>query len=223
VPVLLVQHDPADAGTLADVLRHAGFEVTVSTTGEAPEPDESPEYDVVAIGMDRRLEEGLRLCQRLRAGGYLGAIVVLGAEASHLGVLLEAGADDFVVAPVKAPELVARLGMAVRRVMGRARRRWGPFDVDRARGKAYLRGQLLPLTERQYALLSCLLEAGGEIVSRQDLLSRVWARDEYPGSNRVEVHLSRLRDKLGPDAKMIETVRGAGYKLRREDGRGTRR
>jgi DNA-binding response OmpR family regulator len=63
-------------------------------------------------------------------------------------------------------------------------------------------------------LLSYLVEARGEVVSRADLLSRVWARDEEPGSNLVEVHLSRLRDKLGADADVIETVRRAGYRLR---------
>jgi DNA-binding response OmpR family regulator len=76
------------------------------------------------------------------------------------------------------------------------------------------------LTSREYALLGCLVEAAGKALSRADLLSKVWGLDADPGSNLVEVHLSRLRDKFGADAAMIETVRRAGYRLRREGGRG---
>jgi DNA-binding response OmpR family regulator len=88
------------------------------------------------------------------------------------------------------------------------------LDIDRAHGTALLRGQPLRLTSREYAMLTCLVEAAGEIVSRNDLLARVWQREEDASSNLVEVHLSRLRDKLGDDASIIETVRRAGYRLR---------
>jgi DNA-binding response OmpR family regulator len=154
-------------------------------------------------------------CQRLRAEGHLGAIVVLSAKANEAVGLIDAGADDFVVPPIEGSELVARVQGALRRAVTRARSRWGSVEIDRVHRAAYLRGQLLPLTSREYALLSSLLEAGGDVVSRADLLSKVWGRDEDPGSNLVEVHLSRLRDKLGMDAELIETVRRAGYRLRR--------
>jgi DNA-binding response OmpR family regulator len=213
--ILLVQHDAAEAAALTHVLEQAGFRVTVALDSGDRELGDAAAYDVVAIGGRRALGERLELCRRLRAEGYLGAIVALGADANDLPALLEAGTDDFVVAPLQASEVIARVQMALRRVVAGARARWGPVEVDRVHRAVLLRGRVLPLTAREYALLSCLLEAGGEVVSRADLLSKVWAREDDPGTNLVEVHLSRLRDKLGADAAMIETVRRAGYRLRR--------
>jgi DNA-binding response OmpR family regulator len=215
VSVLLVQHDSAEAEALAATLEQAGYRVKVEQGGAEPEPVDAAAYDVVAIGAQRSADDGVRLCERLRAEGYLGAIVVIGVEASQVAAHVDAGADDFVVAPVKQQELVARVAMARGRVVARARSRWGPVEIDRVHRTTSLRGHALPLTAREYALLECLLEAGGEVVSRTELHSKVWARDEDPGSNLVEVHLSRLRDKLGTEAGMIETVRRAGYRMRR--------
>jgi DNA-binding response OmpR family regulator len=215
VSILLLQHDASAVAAIAAVLEQAGFHVAVATDTDAPGPLDVAGCDVAAIGVGGSAENRVDLCQRLRAEGHLGAIVVLVAEASEAVALLDAGADDFVVPPIDRSELVARVQGALRRAVTRARCRWGSVEIDRVHRAAYLRGQLLPLTAREYALLSSLLEAGGDLVSRADLLSRVWGRDEDPGSNLVEVHLSRLRDKLGMDADMVETVRRAGYRLRR--------
>jgi DNA-binding response OmpR family regulator len=219
VSVLLVQHESSKALLLAAALEHAGHRVKVEAEGAGPEPVDAAAFDVVAIGAEQAADNRVRLCVRLRAEGYLGAIVVVGVEPDQVSTLVDAGADDFVLAPVQELELVARVAMARRRVVARARSHWGPMEIDRVHRTASLRGQALPLTAREYALLECLLEAGGEVISRADLLSKVWARDDDPGTNLVEVHLSRLRDKLGEDASLIETVRRAGYRLRREPGR----
>ena len=88
------------------------------------------------------------------------------------------------------------------------------MEIDRVQRSVRLRGRVLVLTAREYAVLTCLVEAAGDVVSRAELISKVWGRGD-PGSNLVEVHLSRLRDKLGEDAGVIETVRRAGYRLRR--------
>jgi DNA-binding response OmpR family regulator len=215
VSILLLQHDATEVAAIAAVLEQAGFQVTVATDADDPGGAAVAEFDVVAIGVAGSFEDRVMSCQRLRAEGHLGAIVVLSAKANEAVGLIDAGADDFVVPPIEGSELVARVQGALRRAVTRARSRWGSVEIDRVHRAAYLRGQLLPLTSREYALLSSLLEAGGDVVSRADLLSKVWGRDEDPGSNLVEVHLSRLRDKLGMDAELIETVRRAGYRLRR--------
>jgi two-component system OmpR family response regulator len=89
------------------------------------------------------------------------------------------------------------------------------MDVDRVSRILRLRGKSVPLTDRDVGLLACLIQAGGDVVSRATLRERVWHRTEDRGTNLVEVHLSRLREKLGEDGNVIETVRGAGYRLRR--------
>jgi DNA-binding response OmpR family regulator len=220
VSILLLQHNAAEAVALASIVQEAGFAVSVELDAENLGPADVDAFDVIVIGVVERVEARVRLCSRLRAEGYLGAIVALSTQASEISTLIDAGADDFAVAPVQTSELVARVQMAIHRVVARARCRWGLVEIDRFHRTAYLRGRPLTLTSRECELLSCLIEAAGRVVSRADLLSRVWRREDDPGSNLVEVHLSRLRDKLGADAAMIETVRRAGYRLRRTEDHG---
>jgi DNA-binding response OmpR family regulator len=213
VSLLLLHHDAADAAVLAATLQHAGFQVSVADDGAVPSLAEVSGFEVVALGMRGDAGERVRICQQLRGQGFAGAIVVVGASLADVEPLLDAGVDDFVPAPVQEAELLARLRMARRRTGTRARLRWGPVELELLHRTACLSGRALSLTDREYALLACLVESGGEVVSRGELLSKVWERSEGH-SNLVEVHLSRLRDKLGEDAALIETVRGAGYRLR---------
>jgi DNA-binding response OmpR family regulator len=220
VSILLIQHDATEAVALAKVLEQAGFQVTVALGRDVSELIDAAAPDVMVIGNDLELDYRVQLCMRLRVQGFLGAIVVLGAVTNEVAALVDAGADDFVLEPIQASEVVVRVQMALRRVVAQARWRWGPVEIDRVRRTCSLRGQMLTLTAREYALLSCLLEAGGEVMSRADLLSKVCGGAKTTlGSNLLEVHLSRLRDKLGADANMIETVRRAGYRLRPGAGR----
>jgi DNA-binding response OmpR family regulator len=215
VSVLLLQQDDADAGALAALLEDDGFRTAVETQPDSLGPTDAAAFDVVVIGVAGALEDRTNLCRRLRAGGYLGAIVALSADAADVPPLIDAGADDFAVAPVQGAELVMRVRMALRRVATGTRVRWGRVEIDRVHRTAHVDGRAVSLTATEYALLAALVAAGGDLVARADLLAKVWGRDEDPGSNLVEVHLSRLRDKLGPDAVLIETVRRGGYRLKR--------
>jgi DNA-binding response OmpR family regulator len=215
VSVLLLQHDEAEGGALASLLEDAGFRATVEARAESVRPIDATAFDVVVIGVAGTLDDRTDVCRLLRLDGYLGAIVALSASANEVPSLLDAGADDFAVAPVDATELAMRVRMARRRVATGTRARWGRVEIDRVHRSARVHGRQLALTATEYALLTALLDAAGDLVSRADLLAKVWGRDEDPGSNLVEVHLSRLRDKLGPDAEVIETVRRAGYRLKK--------
>jgi len=129
---------------------------------------------------------------------------------------LEAGADDYMVKPFEVDEFVARVRALVRRTSGFGAMRCGRLVVDRVRREAVLDGMALVLTNREYALLLHMLHRVDQIVKRSDLLAHVWGMNFDPGSNLLDVHVSRLRDKFGDCAWMIETVRGVGYRLRRE-------
>jgi two-component system OmpR family response regulator len=215
VAALLIHHEPAEGEVIAAALEAAGIPTSRSTQIDEQAVALAGQLDVIAIGSSGPIGERVGLCRRLRAAGYLGAVVAASDDAADTTALLDAGADDFITAPARAEELVARVQIAIRRAVGRERYRWGPIELDRVHRTVALDARPLLLTAREYGVLVRLLEAGGQVVSRAELLASVWGRDADPGSNLVEVHTSRLRTKLGKDAPMIETVRGAGYRLRR--------
>jgi DNA-binding response OmpR family regulator len=213
VSVLLVHQEGSEAAVLARALESAGLHMTISTEAGPPDRIDVATFPVVLIGVGGELSSRLAFCERLRREGYKGAIVALGRDSTELDKLVDVGVDDFVAPPIQASELVTRVRVALRRVATRAAR-WGPLEIDRIQREARLRGRLLALTAREYALLACLVEAAGTALSRTELVSKVWGPND-PGSNMVEVHFSRLRDKLGEDAGIIQTIRRGGYRLRR--------
>jgi DNA-binding response OmpR family regulator len=127
---------------------------------------------------------------------------------------LEAGADDYVVKPFEVEEFVARVRALLRRAAGFGALRCGALELDPASRHVKLAGAPLVLTSREYGLLLHLVHRAERVVTRSDLLSGVWNVRYDPGSNLVDVHISRVRDKLGDHAWAIETVRGVGYRLR---------
>ena len=172
-------------------------------------------FEAVVIGMAGPARVGaLTLCSDLRASGYRGAVVLAGTRKPSEGVAaLERGADDFVPLPIDPSEIVARLRAVLRRTRAASVLQSAEIEIDTGQRVAYIRGRPLSLTGREYALLACLVEAAGAMVSRGQLFRHVWKRGDDPGTNIVEVHVSRLREKLGMDRAMIETVRRAGYRL----------
>jgi two-component system OmpR family response regulator len=212
VAVLLVHHDPAEALIVAEALNSAGLRATVHPATQSLVRLDAAPFDVIVVGAAGDVHHRLSLCRRLRLDGYKGAILAIARDTTEVHPYVEAGADDFAAAPIQATEVVARVRVALRRVASR-NLRWGPLEIDRDERTVTLRGRKLALTAREYSLLTCLTEGAGNTVSRSELVHRVWRHD--PGSNMVEVHLSRLRDKLGDDASLIETVRRSGYRLRR--------
>lgn len=209
VSVLVLDDDLRRAAATRSALEAQGLRVTVRPTSGVPDHQA---YDIVLIGEG---PDGAVLCAHLRRRGYLGAIIALGEDRAAGIVLLDAGADDFALAPTDADELAARARAAARRIRTRWQSLWGDVEIDHRQQTASLRNQPLALTAREYALLAALVDARGEVVSRAALLRRVWGRDGDVGSNLVEAHLSRLRDKMGRDARLVDTVRRVGYRLLR--------
>lgn len=213
--LLLLQHGKEEGAALASRLHSSGFLVSLAASLDDEALQDIGAFEAVVLGTREALEVRTAHCRKLREGGFLGALIAICVEASEWAFVLDAGADDFVTTPYRVLELATRLQACVRRVTARARLRWGPMDVDRVSRILQLRGRNVPLTDRDVGLLACLIQAGGDVVSRATLRERVWHRKKDSGTNLVEVHLSRLREKLGEDGNVIETVRGAGYRLRR--------
>ena len=176
--------------------------------------------DVMLPGFD-----GLEVCRRLRRDAATASlpIIVLTARADEADrvVGLEVGADDYVVKPFSPRELVARMKALLRRTRppaggpGGPVMRVGDLEIDEARHRVSLAGVPVELTAKEFALLAALARARGRVLSREQLLATVWghANAAEIESRTVDVHIRRLREKLGREARRIATVKGLGYQI----------
>jgi len=135
---------------------------------------------------------------------------------------LEVGADDYVVKPFSPRELVARVKAVLRRAKepaGPSVRRIGDLEVDEARHLVAVKGMQVELTAKEFGLLSALMRANGRVLNREQLLEAVWGYSSAVEieSRTVDVHVRRLREKLGSEARRIVTVKGVGYRFEVEE------
>lgn len=213
---LIVEDDHKLARFLARVFTEQGHAVdTCPRAAEAVVLAAATDYDLVVLDWMLPDGDGPGVCRDLRRRGVATPILMLTARGElHERILgLDAGADDFVVKPFELDELLARARAVTRRVVGHGKVRVGPLEIERITRVVSLDGQRLELTTREYDLLAYLAQRQGGAASRTELLDRVWNTPFDPGSNLVEVQISRLREKLGAHASLIETVRGVGYRL----------
>jgi DNA-binding response OmpR family regulator len=215
--LLVIEDDPKLARLLTRVLQEEGYVVDGCSEGEPGlRQAQSGLYDLVVLDWMLPDLDGLSLCRRLRELGTSLPILMLTSrsELSERVMALDAGADDYMIKPFETEELLARVRALLRRVAGVGKTSVGPLSIDTRYRRATLGATQLDLTTREYDMLSHLARRADQIVTRSELLTHVWSTRFDPGSNLVEVHMSRLRDKLGHSAWMIETVRGSGYRLR---------
>jgi two-component system, OmpR family, response regulator len=216
VKVLVVEDDVKLAQFLVRALTEEDFDVVLARTGNdalAAVGAQAP--DLMVLDWMIPAPDGLEICRRLRQAGSALPILLLTArgEVEDRVRGLDTGADDYLVKPFELEELLARLRALWRRAeVGDAT--IGPFRLDWKERVAYVDARLLSLTAREFDLLAFFARNPDRVVSRKDLLQRVWRMEFDPGTNLVEVHISRLRNKLGPSGALIETVRGGGYRLR---------
>jgi two-component system OmpR family response regulator len=217
VKVLIVEDDAKLARFLCRVMTEEGWAADLCTSGsDGVAQAKTGLYDVVVLDWMLPDGDGLHVCKELRKAGIVTPILMLTArgETRERVLGLDSGADDYMVKPFEVEELVARVKALTRRNASFANLKVGELEIDRLGRRAYLKGQALDLTSREYALLLYFANGAGKTISRTALLSHVWEQSFDPGSNLIEVHISRLRDKLGEYSWMIETVRGVGYRLR---------
>ena len=181
--------------------------------------------DLVMLSMPLSGEDGLALTRRLRQDGGAGIILIgSAATAAQRALGLEAGADDYLTAPLDGREVQARIRSVLRRLGERCERRpaWPAARFDGWRvdpGRRELRsvqGRNVSLTGAELDLLMALLSDPIRVIGREDLLERVAARDWHPDDRAIDQHISRLRRKLGDEPRnprLIKTIRGRGYVL----------
>ncbi len=214
--MLVVDDDRKVAKFLARVFGEEGFIVDVCDRGEdAVRQGATGVYAIVLLDWMLPDVDGLHVCRALRRAGVMTPILMLTArgETSERVLGLDAGADDFLVKPFELPELHARVRALLRRSSGGGRITVGGLEIDRLGLRASCGGERLDLTPKEFAVLLHLALNAGKVVTRTELLTQVWDISFDTGSNLVDVQMKRLREKLGAAAWMIDTVRGAGYRL----------
>jgi two-component system phosphate regulon response regulator PhoB len=222
---ILVVDDEADIRALVvHHLAREGFHCRTASDGaEGLREVRQRRPDLVVLDLMLPGMDGLEVCRRLRAESTTAAlpIIMLTAKVEEVDrvVGLEIGADDYVVKPFSPKELVARVRAVLRRNRPRAPDEAplaaGGITLDVARHRVEVAGAPVPLAPREFALLRTLLESPGRVLSREQLLERAWgyARADEIESRTVDVHVRRLRAKLGDAGRSIVTVKGVGYQL----------
>lgn len=225
--VLMVEDDERLSALTREYLERQRVLVEVATDGEAGLAEaQRHRYDCVLLDLMLPGMGGIEVCQRLRERTDVPIIMITarGEEADRV-MGLEIGADDYLPKPFSPRELLARLRALVRRARGQAgpTRRTvvvGELALDPGTRRATLGGRELGLTGYEFSLLYAMAERAGRVLSREQLMELARGNAEEAFDRSVDVHISRLRQKLGDDSrrpKRIKTVRGVGYQLVAED------
>ena len=223
--VLIVEDEESLADPLAFLLRKEGFEATVVTDG----PSALAEFDRVGadiVLLDLMLPgmSGTDVCKQLRGRSRVPVIMVTARDSELDKVLgLELGADDYVTKPYSARELIARIRAVLRRggdadegVLGDAILESGPVRMDVERHVVSVNGRKVAMPLKEFDLLEYLMRNKGRVLTRGQLIDRVWGADYVGDTKTLDVHVKRLRSKIEADPANpvhLVTVRGLGYKL----------
>jgi two-component system OmpR family response regulator len=220
--ILIIEDDSDAAGFLAKGLRESGHAADIAGDGRDGLIQAAAEaYDVLIV--DRMLPklDGLSLVQHLRATGNTTPAVFLSAlgEVDDRVQGLRAGGDDYLVKPYAFSELLARVENLGRRQQAApvtTKLAVADLEMDLLTRTVTRAGQRLDLQPKEFQLLEVLLRAPGQVMTRTMLLEKVWGYHFDPQTNVIDVHISRLRQKVDRDfaPPLIQTVRGAGYSLR---------
>ena len=220
--LLVAEDDQVIADFVSQGLREAGYAVDVASTGtEALRKALDGSYDAAVIDVMLPELDGLSVIEQLRAKRKQTPVLILSARHTVDDRVkgLQAGGDDYLTKPFAFAELLARLQALLRRAAGTTeptRLIVGDLTLDLLSRKVERAGKSIELRPREFALLEYLMRHPGRVLSKTMILSHVWGYSFDPGTNVVDVLVSRLRDQVDEsfDKKMIHTVRGAGYVLK---------
>jgi len=214
--ILIAEDEPRISSFLEKGLRANGFTTTTVEDGrEAAAVARDADFDLLILDLGLPGLDGHEVLREVRGRGERLPVLILTARHGVTDTVsgLDAGADDYVTKPFRFDELLARIRARLRD-QGRAESpvlESGNVILDLLKRKATVEGQEVELSSREFTLAETFLRHPGQVLTREQLLSRVWGYDFDPGSNVVDVYVGYLRRKLGAD--LIETVRGAGYRL----------
>ncbi|GGF66021.1 DNA-binding response regulator [Paenibacillus albidus] len=219
--VLVVDDEPGIVSAIAYALRREGYEVETAGDGEeALRKAQSFQPGVMVLDVMMPRMSGYDVCRKLEDRDDIGIILLtVKNDIVDKIVGLELGADDYMTKPFEIRELLARVKALLRRLEKRTGEikseslRYGALQVHADRRTVQIAGELLELTPKEFDLLLLLLSHPQRVYMREELLEQVWEMDYAGGTRTVDIHIQRLRKKLGePYQNMLQTVYGVGYK-----------
>jgi two-component system OmpR family response regulator/two-component system response regulator QseB len=219
--ILLAEDDALLGDGLRNGLRQHGFQVDWVRDGEAAQRElRAQPYAAAVLDLGLPRLDGLDVLAQIRQAGVTLPVLVLTARDGVPDRIkgLDLGADYYVVKPIDLDELAARLRALVRRAHGQPTevlRAWGGVTLDASARSVAKDGQAVTLSTREFDLLLAMVLNAGRVLSREQLEQHLYAWGQEVESNAIEVHVHHLRRKLG--SELIQTVRGVGYVLRKED------
>ncbi len=217
--IYIVEDDPAINEILEDNLQREGYRIHTFTDGEkALDTIMNKPPDLIILDLNLPSMSGIEVCKYVRTNDVTGdiPIIMLTARSEEIDKIIgfEVGADDYVTKPFSPRELVARVKVQLKhsRKSTFHEIRQGNLRVNFSTHEVFLKNEPVNLTPIQFKLLKHLIEAQGKAVSRQTLLDRIWGENYFGDPRTVDVHITRLRDKIDKDGKLILTVKGVGYR-----------
>ncbi|BDI23742.1 response regulator transcription factor [Herbiconiux sp. L3-i23] len=220
--ILLVEDEPALSEPLAFLLQREGYEVTVADDGrKALAEFDANGADLVLLDLMLPGLSGTEVCRELRTRSSV-PIIMLTAKDSEVDIVvgLELGADDYVTKPYSTRELIARVRAVLRRkqepVDEEPLLRVGPVTMDVERHIVLVGGRETPMPLKEFDLLEMLLRNAGRVLTRGQLIDRVWGSDYFGDTKTLDVHIKRIRAKIEEspsEPTLLVTVRGLGYRI----------
>lgn len=222
--ILLVEDESKIANAIARGLKYEGFEVSIASDGEeALILGKDAEFDCIVLDRMLPLKEGVEVCKELRESNIKTPIIMLTAKSGVNDKIegLDAGADDYLAKPFSLDELLARIRALLRRpnVILNEEIKVGDLILNTTTFEAKRNGKTIILSKKEYDLLEYLMRNANKTISKEKIINHVWDFDSDILPNTVEVYMGYLRNKIDKpfkDKKMLQTVRGFGYKIEGE-------
>ena len=223
--ILIIEDEPDIRKNLEYNLPREGFTVTASSSlSEAESILNSNKFSLILLDLMLPDGSGLDLCKKMKLNPETEAtpIIILTAKDDEVGKVVgfELGADDYVTKPFSVRELILRIKAVLKR--GRKKedvvevgRQFGDLSIDIESHEVHVNNEQIDLTALEFRLLRQLVDRRGRVQSRDQLLSDVWGYSSEVTTRTVDTHIKRLREKLGPMGKYVQTIRGVGYKFSR--------